>query len=78
MNSRWIRSRFTNGLMSYYSGAMLLMEPKLIMKYIGHYDIPDNFGHSWYDVVPDPDAFKPALVEWRWSFSGSQHRPELL
>ena len=46
-------SRFSNGLMSYYSGAMLLMEPKLIMKYVGHYDIPDNFGWSWYDVAPD-------------------------
>ena len=28
-----------------------------------------------YDV---PDAFKPASVGWRWSFSGSRHRPELL
>ena len=46
-------SRFYNGLLSYYSGATLLIEPHIMLKYVAHYDVPDNFGWSWYDVAPN-------------------------
>lgn len=52
-------SRLLNGLIIYGIGVISIVEPYLVMKYLGHYPVPENFGWDWYD----PEAMDPSDLD---------------
>ena len=52
-------SRLFNGFTIYGIGVISIVEPYLVMKYLGQYNVPKNFGWDWYD----PETMDPGDLD---------------
>ena len=62
-------SRALSGLLSYSMGVLMIVEPYLMMKYIGHYNVPKNFGWEWIDTrTMNPDDLEGNEYSYWWNY----------